>query len=298
MDNTEIVTKKTVQSLLDQPAIKARINEVLASKANTFTASLLSLINSNDSLRACEPNTVFIAALTAASLDLPINQNLGYAYIIPYKDKSGQMVAQFQLGYRGMLQLAQRSGQFETLNITDIREGEITDHNRMTGELSFKWIEVDRDKKETIGYLAYFKLLNGFSKNLYMTVGELKSHGLKYSQTFKKGYGVWKDDFDAMAKKTVMKLLIAKYAPMSVEMNRAVVSDQAILRDIEVPEYVDNQSETVSSVARQNEVNGILKFIRESNSLEALETVKHKLGDDELLLETYENKIQQLKENK
>lgn len=290
----EIQTKKTIKDLLDQSSIKDRIREVLASKAQTFTASLLSLTSSNDNLKNCEPNTVFIAALTAASLDLPINQNLGYAYIIPYNDKNRGLVAQFQLGYRGMLQLAQRSGQFETLNVTDVRLGEIKSINRMTGVIDFESIEEGRDKLETIGYLAYFKLLNGFSKTLYMTVEEIKKHGTKYSQTFKKGYGVWKDDFDVMAKKTVMKLLIARYAPMSVELNRAVISDQAVLKDIEEPEYIDNQS---VDEAEMNKINRILKSIENCKTLEELDVIADDTAklDNDMIFETLENKRQSLK---
>lgn len=276
-------TKPTsIQSLLDNPAMKERIQSVLASKANTFTASVLSLVNSNTNLKTCDPNTVFIAALTSASLDLPINQNLGYAYIIPYKDRDKGMVAQFQLGYKGMLQLAQRSGQFKTINATEVREGEIRDYNRMTGDIDFEWKQDNRDKLPVVGYLAYFKLLNGFEKTLYMTVDEVKKHGGKYSQTFKKGFGVWVDDFDAMAKKTVIKLLISRYAPMSIEMTRATISDQAVLRDIDEPEYIDNRQETIAEVAENNRVATIIKAIETAKTLEDLELVESDITSENL----------------
>lgn len=276
-------TKPTsIQSLLDNPAMKERIQSVLSNKANTFTASLLSLVNSNTNLKTCDPNTVFIAALTSASLDLPINQNLGYAYIIPYKDRDKGMVAQFQLGYKGMLQLAQRSGQFKTINATEVREGEIRDYNRMTGDIDFEWKQDNRDKLPVVGYLAYFKLLNGFEKTLYMTVDEVKKHGGKYSQTFKKGFGVWVDDFDAMAKKTVIKLLISRYAPMSVEMTRATISDQAVLRDIDEPEYIDNRQETIAEVAENNRVATIIKAIETAKTLEDLELVESDITSENL----------------
>jgi recombination protein RecT len=161
-------------------------------------------------------------------------------------------VAQFQLGYKGFIQLSQRSGQFQTLNATDVREGEIKEFNRLTGEITFEWSD-DRMQKPVIGYVAYFKLLNGFEKSLYMTVEELKNHGDKYSKTFKMKNGLWATDFNAMAMKTVTKLLLAKYAPLSVDMQRAVITDQSVIKDAETLDidYVDNEEVEVDKEAER-----------------------------------------------
>lgn len=146
---------------------------------------------------------------------------------------------------KGIVQLAIRSGQFETINVTDVREGELKGRNRLTGELELDWINDDtaRMKAKIIGYIGYFKLLSGYSKTTYWSIEELKEHGLNYSQTFKKGFGVWKDNFNAMAKKTVLKLMLNKGdAPMSVEMQQAIKYDQSVILDEDGNHrYVDNQ---------------------------------------------------------
>jgi recombination protein RecT len=183
-------------------------------------------------LAKAEPQSVFHAAAVAATLDLPLNSNLGFAYIVPYnqrqKDNTYKQVAQFQMGYKGFIQLAQRSGQFKTISASPIYEGQLISENPLTG------FEFDFTKPSTgkvVGYASYFKLLNGFEKTLYMNISQVESHGKKFSQTYKKGFGLWKDDFEGMAIKTVIKLLLSKFAPLSVEMQQAVVLDQAIIQD-------------------------------------------------------------------
>jgi recombination protein RecT len=234
----------TIAQYLSADSVKNSILQVMSNKAPQFIASVTSLVNSNDSLKAADHNSILNACLTAATLDLPINPNLGFAYVIPYKDnKSGVTYAQFQMGYKGYIQLAMRSGQFKTINATEVKEGEIVSRNLLTGEIEFAWGSgEERFKSKTIGFVAYFKLLNGFEKILYMTANEIESHGIKFSKTYKKGYGLWKDDFESMAKKTVLKLLLSKYAPMNVEMQKAILADQAIVKD-DGYEYVDNDIE-------------------------------------------------------
>ena len=291
------IAVKTIKDFLEDPSTKERIRSLLKEKANTFIVSLLSTVNTNDLLAECTPKSVFNAALMASSLDLPINQNLGYAFIIPYKDKTGVQKAQFQLGTKGFVQLAQRSGQFKTINVSDVREGEIKGKNRLSGEIEFTWIEDEatRDTLKVVGYVAYMKLINGFEKSLYMTSEQLGKHGLKFSQTFKKGYGLWKDDFDSMAKKTVIKLMLSRYAPLSVDMQKAQLADQAVIEEEDSFEYVDTKVPSAEEMATQKEKNRILNHIENSKTLEELKQVeKYVFGDDDMM-NKYDQKLVELK---
>jgi recombination protein RecT len=264
---------KGLSEFLNSDSIKNKFTEILGQKGVGFISSVLSVVNSNKLLKDADRNSIYTAALMAASLDLPINQNLGFAYIVPYnesyKDANNQwqkrQLAQFQLGYKGFIQLAQRSGQYKTINSTDVREGELTNHDRMTGEISFNWIQDTNERlsKKIIGYISYFELNNGFKSTLYMTMEEIEAHAKRYSQSYKSGNGIWKDDFPSMAKKTVTKLNLSKNGPLSIEMQRAVLSDQAVIKsdsfvnepetlDIE-PEYVDNNETKEEKVADKKE---------------------------------------------
>ena len=171
---------------------------------------------------------------------------------------------------KGIAQLAIRSGQFEIINVTDVREGELKGRNRMTGELEFDWIIDDaaRLKAKVIGYVGYFKLLSGYSKTTYWSIAELEQHGVKYSQSFKRGYGVWKDNFDAMAKKTVLKLMLNKGdAPMSVEMQQAIKYDQSVILDENGSHrYVDNQKPSAEEkldaiAAKEQEIEDVQEVV-------------------------------------
>ena len=256
MSNEITKQSNTLSALLQKDATKTRLEEILGKRSSTFATSLIQIVNSTDALKKCEPVSVLNAALVATTLDLPINNQLGLAYIIPY----GQS-ATIQLGYRAYIQLAQRSGQFKKINVTEVREGEIIENDRLTGDIKFEWNNTSkRESLPVVGYVAYFELLNGYSHTLYMSKDETNAHAKKYSQTFKKfGSGLWKDEFDSMAKKTVLKLLLSKYAPLSVEMQKAQVADQSIIKDydggdtIDV-DYVDNtptQSVTVSDEEKE-----------------------------------------------
>jgi recombination protein RecT len=243
MENNEqqIAVQKplTTKALFSQDNVKAKFEELLGKKASGFMTSVLQVVASNQLLAKADPPSVYHAAAVAATLDLPINNNLGFAYIVPYNDKrQGKCVAQFQMGYKGFIQLAQRSGQFLTISAAKVYKGQLISEDPLKG-FEFDWTKKESD--EVIGYAAYFKLLNGFEKTLYMTSAELNAHGTKFSQTFKKGYGLWKDDFDSMALKTVTKLLLSKYAPLSIEMQKAVTTDQSVIKNSETDdvEYID-----------------------------------------------------------
>lgn len=215
--------KLTIESLVHNEDFINRAEDILKDGTPQFMASVLTLKNSNKLLAECDPIKLYNCCLMAAALKLPFNQNLGQAYIIPFKGEP-----QLQIGYKGFIQLAQRSGQFRRINCSDVRKGEIKKRNRLTGEIEFEWLEdAEHDQAEIIGYVAYFELLNGYQQTLYMSKAEVESHAKRYSQTYKQGFGVWKDNFDAMAKKTVLKRILNQYAPLSVDMQKAMEYDQA-----------------------------------------------------------------------
>jgi recombination protein RecT len=237
------LTTVSVQSYLRSGAVQERVSELLGKRSGEFTTSLMTAVNTNLVLQDCEPSSIVTAALTAASMNLPINPNLGFAHIVPYNDgKSKTRKAQFQMGWKGFVQLAQRTGRYKTVNAGDVRAGEYQGKNRLTGGIAFHWEDDDakREKLPVVGYFAYFELHDGFSKILYMTVDELKAHAKKYSQSYRKGYGLWVDNFPVMALKTVIKLLVSKFGPMSTELEKALVADQAAVGDDTV-DYVDNK---------------------------------------------------------
>lgn len=241
------------------PKTQDYLKQVLADKKASFVNNLTALVANDSKLQTCEPLSLMYAGIKATALDLPLDPNLGFAYVIPYANKkSGKTEAQFQIGYKGFIQLAIRSGQFRTLNVTDVREGEMSVFNLLTGEMEFNALP-NRESLPIIGYAAYFRLVNGFEKTLYITKGEMDAHAKRYSQTYssQKDYIVqsskWTTDFDAMASKTVIKLLLSKYAPLSVEMQTAITSDQAVIDD-KGARYVDNQTteEAVAEEIKEN----------------------------------------------
>lgn len=232
------------------PKVQKYLSEVLGERKGSFVNNLTALVANNVSLQECEPLTIMYAAMKATALDLPLENSLGYAFCIPYKDnKNNTTVAQFQLGYKGFKQLALRSGQFAVIpTATDVKEGELVSRNRLTGELVFKFEEDDEKRKslKTIGYASYFRLLNGAESTFYMSVEEMQAHALRYSQTYKspkdyvKKSSRWTTDFEAMALKTVCKLNLSRNAPLSIEMQDAIKADQSIMREANKYEYLDS----------------------------------------------------------
>ena len=222
----------SIVAYLKNDAIAKRVNELLGERASQFTTSLITAVNESEKLAECEPQSVLNAALTAASMDLPLNQNLGFAYLVPYKDnKKGATFCQFQMGYKGFIQLAQRSGFYKTINASEVREGEIVKQDRLSGEIEFNWIDDDaeREKKKVIGYVAYIKMLNGFEKTLYWSKEKVLNHAQQYSKVFAKyGTGLWRDQFDLMAKKTVLKSLLNGWGLLSTELQTAIREDQTV----------------------------------------------------------------------
>lgn len=249
----EISTIGYVKSVLSTDKVKNRFNEVLGAKAPQFIASITNAVSGSSQLQKCEPNSIISAAFVAASYDLPIDQNLGFTAIVPYKNsKTGVTVAQFQMMYKGFVQLAIRSGAYEKMNVAEVYEDELISYNPITGELEitndFTQCKQRKEgqKDKIVGYYAWFKLLTGFRQEFFMTVDECKNHAKTYSSSYKydlqKGYSTskWTTDFESMAKKTVLKLLLSKWGVLSIEMQKAIQDDQKTY-ETENGDYGDNQ---------------------------------------------------------
>ena len=229
-----------IEKLIRKEDIKGRFSEVLGQKAAAFMSSILAATNTNTQLKACDPMTVLSSAMIAATLDLPINQSLGFAHLVPYSGR-----CQFQIGWKGLVQLALRTGQYKKITVTEIFDGELIQYNRITEEAEFN---PEGKKDETvIGYYARFVLINGFEKSLYMTRAEVEAHGRKFSKSYETGQ--WKKDFKSMALKTLVKMLLGKWGILSTDLRRAIVADQAVSNTITIEpenailEHPDNASE-------------------------------------------------------
>lgn len=234
---------KTLKGMLEMPAYKNKFNEMLGKKAAGFMSSIIAIANNNKLLAKAEPATVIGAAAQAAMLDLPINQSLGFAYIVPYKG-----AAQFQLGYKGYIQLAQRSGQYIDIGAKTVYEGELEYENRLLDKFRFG----ERTGDKVIGYLAYFRLTNDFEKMLFMTLEEMQAHAKKYSQNYKGGTDKWGlADFNVMAEKTVLKRLLSKFGPLSIEsvqMSQALSNDGGVISMNKDGDFdVDFSGETIDA---------------------------------------------------
>lgn len=228
------------------------INDTLGDKviAQQFVADITTVVSQNQLLKSCEPLSIVSAGLVAQSLKLPLSQTLGFAYVVPYSKK-----AQFQIGWKGLVQLAIRSGQYETLGVREVHEGEALGLDEFGDEI----IKFDHkyDNAKVIGYFAYFKLTSGFKKTLYWTTEQCKVHGKKYSKTFDNGN--WNTMFGEMAKKTVLKQLISKYGIQSVDIQKAMVYDQASVKEDGTAEYVDNPDVVEEKPKRKSTVKNVVE---------------------------------------
>lgn len=250
---------------ITNPATQKYLADVLGERKGSFVNNLTALVANNAMLQECEPYTLMFAAMKATALNLPLDNSLGFAYVLPYKDnKRGITVAQFQLGYKAYKQLALRSGQFAKIpNATDVRKGELVKRDRLTGDCVFKFEEDDakREKLEVIGYVSFFRLLNGAESIFYMSKEEMEAHALRYSQTYRskdsriKSASKWTTDFTTMALKTVIKLNLSKNAPLSVELQDAIMADQSVQFERNKYDYLDNESDQAAlDIAKAQEV--------------------------------------------
>lgn len=224
-----------LKQLMNQDVIKKKVQELLGDSAQGFTTSVLQIVSNNKLLEKADPISVYNSALTSAVLKLPLNNNLGYAYIVPYGRQ-----AQFQIGYKGLIQLAQRTGQYLAINAVEVYENQFKSFNALTEELDADFT-LDGEG-EIVGFASYFKLVNGFTKTVFWSKAKVEAHGKKFSKTFSSGS--WKTDFNAMAKKTVLKTALSHYGILSIEMQQAQVADQAVIKDVTADgidvEYPDN----------------------------------------------------------
>lgn len=217
----QITKLDSLKRMLDAPSVQEQFKNALSENSGPFVASIIDLYNGDSYLQNCEPKAVIMEALKAAVLKLPINKSLGFAYIVPYKSNN-QLVPQFQIGYRGLIQLAMRTGQYRIINADLVYEGEFRSRNKLTGEFDLGGMK----KSDTVvGYFAYIELLNGFSKTLYMSKERVTQHAQKYSKSFGQPNGPWKKEFDAMAIKTVLRNLLSHYGFLSVDMVSAIDQD-------------------------------------------------------------------------
>lgn len=213
-----------IKGLMNNPAIKKRFEDVLDAKAPQYMSSIINLVNGDANLKKVDQMSVVASCMVAATLDLPIDKNLGYAFVIPYGDK-----ASFQISYKGYIQLALRTGQYKSINVVAIHEGELAGWNPLTEEL-----EIDFNNKGSdivIGYAGYFELVNGFKKTVYWSKEKVERHANKFSKTYGRKDGAWQTDFDAMAIKTVLRNMLSKWGILSIEMQTAYKTDMETIRE-------------------------------------------------------------------
>lgn len=243
--------KQSFGTYMRQDAVKNYVNNMLNNpkESTKFIASIVTAVNNNPQLAECAKSTILSAALLGHSLNLSPSASLGQYFIVPFDDRrKGCKVAQFQLGYKGFIQLAIRSGQYKNINVISVKEGELIAYNPFNDEVELKPITnyEERKKAKTVGYYAFFELVNGFRKSIYWSKEQMLEHAKKYSAGYqadlKKGtsYTFWAKDFDAMAYKTLLRQLISKWGIMSIEMEKGYVGDQAVINADGSSDYVDN----------------------------------------------------------
>lgn len=265
--NNSLVAKKNRQSMamyLTGEAVKNQINSIVGGKNGTrFISAVVSAVNNNPALQECTNQSILAAALLGESLNLSPSPQLGQYYMVPFDDKEKGKVAQFQLGYKGYIQLAIRSGQYRKLNVLSIKEGELIRFDPLNEEIDVQLIEDEeqREQAKTIGYYAMFEYVNGFRKALYWSRNKMEAHALKYSKGYasdkRKGtaWTFWSRDFDGMAYKTMLRQLISKWGIMSIDMVTALDADMAVIREDGTKEYVDNvESDAVESAPVEAEI--------------------------------------------
>ena len=270
---TALSVAKQVKMMISQESVKKKFAEVLGQKAPQFLASITTVVSGSPQLKQCDANSIMAAAFVAATYDLPIDSNLGFSAIVPYNNKKynpqtrqwdKQMEAQFQMMYKGFIQLAIRSGYYEKMNCSVVYQDELVSYNPITGEVEFvtdfsKCTQRAEGKKENIvGYYAWFKLLTGFRKELFMTTAEVENHAKTYSSAYRydlekgKKSSNWTTNFNAMALKTVIKLLLSKWGILSVDMQRAIQDDQKTYDESGSGSYGDNKPEEVPELEAEN----------------------------------------------
>ena len=240
------VNKPTFSQFMSSPVVVNKVNSVVGGKdGQRFITAIVSAVSNNPALSDCSQSSILSAAFLGESLKLSPSPQFGQYYMAPFNSKTGK-VAQFQLGYKGYIQLAIRSGQYKKLNVLAIKEGELIKYDPLNEEIEVRLIddELVRENAKTIGYYAMFEYTNGFRKTMYWSKEKMEAHALKYSKGYqaKKGYTFWEKDFDAMAYKTMLRQLISKWGIMSIEMQTAMDGDMAVINEDGTKDYVDNDN--------------------------------------------------------
>ena len=277
-------TGNSIASYLSNDAVRGSIEKVVSEKnMDRFVTSIVSAVQANPVLSTCTNQSILSAALMGESLQLPPSPQLGYFYLVPYKNnkkvgnKSVEIQeATFQMGWRGMIQLAIRSGQYRNIVVNEIKEGEI-EYNPITEDITLHPImnPAERAKAKTIGYYAAFELMSGFKKQMFSPIESLEAHARQYSKTYKNDikYGskrsTWSTNFDAMAKKTMIRMLLSKWGIMSVEMQQAYVNDMGVIDDDGSVRYVDNQQTIEEKVHEDIAVNANSQEFEEAEVIDA-----------------------------
>lgn len=245
---TKANQKMGMAAYLTQDAVKQQINNIVGGKNGTrFITSIVSAVQTNPALQECSNQSILSAALLGETLNLSPSPQLSYFYMVPFNDtKRGCKVAQFQIGYKGLIQLAIRSGQYKKINVLSIKAGELEYFDPLNEEIKVKLMIDDwnaREKAETIGYYAMFELTNGFQKAMYWSKEQMENHALTYSQGYKakKGYTFWEKAFDRMAEKTMLKQLLSRWGIMSTELMQAIDADEAVINEDGSMNYVETE---------------------------------------------------------
>lgn len=275
----------TTKELFSSEQIRAKFVELLGKKAQGFIVSVLQVVASNEFLKKADPNSIYNAAAVAATLDLPLNNQLGFAYIVPYnvsqkidgpngtKSWRTTVVAQFQIGYKGYIQLGQRTGQYRKIAATRILEGQLISEDPLDG-YRFDFHKKLEPGAPVIGYASRFELINGFEKTVYMTIEELREHGKKYSKSFGKDASLWATDPEAMYLKTVLKQNLSKYGPMSIALQTALITDQGLIKDANTLEVEQVDSTIAEDAQEDKEHERITLLIANAKSVQDLDQLR------------------------
>lgn len=284
MNQGNSLAKMSFNTFINADSIRKRIEKVVGvERGQRFITAITSAVNTNASLKECTPDSIFYAALLGETLNLSPSPQLGHYYIVSYNDKEKGKVAQFQLGYKGYIQLAIRSGYYKDIDVIEVREGEYKGRNKFTGKHQFEFIDDEdlRENKKIVGYMAYFEQLNGFYKVIYWTKDKMLRHADKYAPAFSlnavdnkdpkkskvsyqdyidkkypkqdewKYSSFWYKDFEQMAFKTLIRQLISKWGIMSIEMQKAYENDQSIIYEDGSHEYVQKEDSKIIEIEEQ-----------------------------------------------
>jgi recombination protein RecT len=285
--------KLSVKQVINSESYKKRFAEILGKKSQGFISSVIQIAD-DPKFANVEPHTILTAAITAATLDLPINPSLGFAWIVPYKGK-----AQFQIGWKGYVQLALRTGSYSRINVIPVHKSQFVGWNPLTEELTGNFsVEIPKEDK-IIGYVAYFKLKNGFEKTVYWTKEKVTAHMKTYSKAYKTSFSPWSDHknggFDKMACKTVLKIAISHFGFMSIDMQTAMRADHSVQQTEGNYNYIDNPAKSLNipQIEEGKQKQRVIDHIKKATSSAELQMVQDMIGEYDLV-EDFDEKMAEL----